>query len=463
MEQDNVKPGWPRALEAVACGFILFMLSNAFIAPLLDPTQAGGEDLPILRMMWLPVYGMILLLALWRAPALARFWLPVALCTLLIGWVFASAAWSLDPGTTQRRGVAAAFTTLFGLYFVASFDGRRMAEIIAFTFLILAVGGLAAVIVYPTMGVHSDVNAGDWRGLWFEKNQMGAMMVQGALGGVAALAAGSKRRGAMILTVALCSAMVLMSRSKTSLICLLIVLFGSVMLGALRRGPVTAVLVVWLGVTVIGSAGLTMWLAPEAVYTAMGKDPSLTGRTDIWDALLRQSAKAPLTGYGYAVFWRDESVPANWVRHDTGWEVPTAHNGWLDTLVQLGWIGVGLVGSVFGLAVIAALFRFRKVADGYWAALALAIFLLVTLSESFILERNGIAWAMACAAIARLLGPARIIASAPLLDAPKARPAPDPRPVSTEVFLPDPPPRPAPAFGRRQGSPFGLGAATGAA
>ncbi|PTS86536.1 O-antigen ligase, partial [Caulobacter sp. HMWF009] len=410
MTQDNTAledQGQPaRTLEAVACGFIVFMLSNALIGPLLDPTQAGGEDMPVLRLMWLPVYGLILGLALWRLPLLLRFWFPVALCCLMIGWVFASASWSFDPGTTQRRAVAAAFTTLFGLYFVASFDGRRMAEIIATTFLILAAGGLLATIAYPKMGVQHDINAGDWRGVWFEKNQMGAMMVQGALAAVAALAAGSRHRKTLVATILLCGFMVLMSKSKTSLVCLMIVLAGAGTLTLMRRGPATAILLVWLGVTVGGFAALIMWLSPETVYAALGKDPSLTGRTEIWESLLRQSAKAPLTGYGYAVFWREDSVPANWVRHDTGWNVPTAHNGWLDMLVQLGWIGVCLIAVTLGLAVLAALFRFRRVADGYWATLYLAIFLLVTFSESFILERNGLAWAMACAAITRLLGPA---------------------------------------------------------
>ena len=460
--------GFARSCEAAACGFVLFMFSNALVGPLIDPTQAGGEDMPLLRLMWLPVYGVIAVLALWRAPRLARFWLPVTLCTVLIGWMFASASWSIDPGTTERRAVAASFTTLFGLYFVASFDGRRMAEIIATTFLLLALGGLLAAIAYPTMGVHHDVNAGDWRGLWFEKNQMGAMMVQGALGASAALAAGSRRRKTMILALILCTLMVLMSKSKTSLVCLMIVFLGSVMLTIMRRGPATAIVVLWLGVSLGGMAAMVMWLAPELIYTALGKDPSLTGRTDIWESLMRQSAKAPLTGYGYGAFWLETSTPANWVRHDTDWDVPTAHNGWMDILVQLGWIGIGLVASILSLATISALFRFRKVADGHWATLALAIFLLVTLSESFILERNGIVWSMACAAIARLLGPAprpRPVAVAPIRITPDNIVVFD-APVSVEVIS-SPPitgswPS-APVFGRRQGSPFRSEMATGAA
>jgi O-antigen ligase len=175
-----------------------------------------------------------------------RFWFPAVMLSLMIFWVFASASWSLDPGTTNRRALAAAFTTLFGFYFASSFDGRRMAEIIATTFLFLAAGGLLAAIAYPKMGVQHDINAGDWRGLWYEKNQMGAMMVYGALAAMAAILAGSTRRKQLIFTLVLCAAMIVMSKSKTSLLALMIGLCGSMLLAAMRRGPATAVIVVWL-------------------------------------------------------------------------------------------------------------------------------------------------------------------------------------------------------------------------
>ena len=458
------RPDVPRKLEALACGFVLFMLSNAFIGPLLDPLQAGGENIPVLRLMWLPVYALILGLVAWRAPRLIRFWLPAAMLSLLVFWVFASASWSLDPGATNRRALAAAFTTLFGFYFAASFDGKRMAEIIATTFLFLAIGGGLAAVAYPSMGVHHDINAGDWRGLWYEKNQMGAMMVYGALAAMAAILAGSTRRKQMIVTIVLCAALIVMTKSKTSLVVLMIGLGGSMMLAAMRRGPATAVIIVWLGVTAIAAIVMVLWLAPDLVFKALGKDPTLTGRTDIWAAVLRQSAKHPLAGYGYAVFWTLESQPAQWIRKETGWLVPTAHNGWLDILAQLGWIGVGLCALVLGGSLLVALFRFRKVEDGYWATLFLAIFLMTTFSESFILERNGIAWALACAAVTRLLGPVLALGAArektvrtPLFaDPPLAwsLAPPDPAP---EIWTPAPTRRPAfqPTFGKRAVSPFG--------
>ena len=167
------------------------------------------------------------------------------------------------------------------------------------------------------------------------------------------------------------------------------------------------------------------------------------------------------------MFWTLDSVPANWIRKETGWLVPSAHNGWLDILAQLGWIGVGLCALVLGGALLVALFRFRQVQDGYWATLFLAIFLMTTFSESFILERNGIVWALACAAVTRLLGPVwadprRRTPDMPPLDAAPAlawslaqpEPAPQPEP---EIWTPALArrPDPAPIFGKRAVSPFG--------
>ena len=96
-----------------------------------------------------------------------------------------------------------------------------------------------------------------------------------------------------------------------------------------------------------------------------------------------------------------------------GWLVPTAHNGWLDLLVQLGWVGVTAMAVVLSLAALMALVRFRVQGDGYWAILYLAVFLLQSASESFLLQHNSLAWVFAALAISRVLGPLPAAASRP--------------------------------------------------
>jgi exopolysaccharide production protein ExoQ len=93
------------------------------------------------------------------------------------------------------------------------------------------------------------------------------------------------------------------------------------------------------------------------VLKALGKDPSLTGRTDIWTALMREVAERPWTGFGYQAFWGRIDPRRLDPQAETGWPVPSAHNGWIDLLIQLGWPGAIAVGLAVLVAFLTTLFR----------------------------------------------------------------------------------------------------------
>lgn len=437
-----------RLLEMLAAALVVVMMSNALIGPVLDPTQTGGDTNPILRLMWLPAYGLIAALAALRAPHLMRFWLPAGLMLILLAWVFASVSWSILPDISQRRAVAVTVTTLFGLYLASAYSGRALAELLAATFLFLALGSYFVCLAVPSIGVHSDINAGLWRGLWYEKNQMGAMMVYGALAATAAAVLSPPRRGLWLLTLGLCIGLVVMTHSATSALALAIVLGGSAVLTFMRRGPVGAIVVVWCGVTAAMMLGGLAVLAPELIYAALGKDPSLTGRTLIWQLVERAADRSPMLGYGFAAFWDIRSSQANWIREQLQWVVPTAHNGWLDLRIQLGAVGVALFASLFATAALAAAARRERLADAYFSVLFLAVYGLTIMSESFILAHNSLPWVLATACMARALGPRPRVQS--VRDAPVPMPE-DPAPVTAPLVW-DPPPL-APVFGRRTAAP----------
>jgi exopolysaccharide production protein ExoQ len=414
-----------RIIEAMAAGLVVLMMSNALLGPLFDPLQTGGDSHPLLRQIWLPVYAVILGLAAWRWRELKRAWFPILLLLVLLGWTFASVTWSVAPDITMRRAVAVSISSLFGVYLAASFGGRGMSEILAACFLILAIGSYVAALAFPAIGVHHDVNAGLWKGLWYEKNQMGALMVYGSLAALSAALTSPPRRLLWIGTLVLCAGLVIMTHSATSLISLLLVLGGTATLSLMGRGAAASVAAVWAGVTGLTTLIGVYALAPQLLFEAVGKDPSLTGRAQIWAAILRESHDAPLTGYGYAAFWTRGSAPAKWIRAQLQWPVPTAHNGWLDLLIQLGQIGVALFALIMGAALIFAFIRRRRLRDGYFAPLFLVVYFISIQSESFILIQNEMAWMLAVAAMVRVLGPlpAR---SRPRLRAPTLRKPPPP-------------------------------------
>ncbi len=168
-------------IERAAVCVLIFMFSNALFAPLLDPEQKAGDTMPVLRLMWLPAYAVIMGLAALRWRAMVKAWLPALLTFAITGFVIASVIWSIAPDVTMRRGVALIATTIFGLYLGARYNWRELINLLAWNFTFLAVLSLLFVVAMPSFGVHHGVNDGAWRGLWYEKNELGAMMTAGLL------------------------------------------------------------------------------------------------------------------------------------------------------------------------------------------------------------------------------------------------------------------------------------------
>ncbi|MEQ8405239.1 MAG: O-antigen ligase family protein [Oceanicaulis sp.] len=392
------------ALEAGLALLLLLLFSNALLAPLIaDPAEPDGGA--VLRLVWPPVYLASLMLialspaAVWRTAL--RAW-PIL---LLAGLTMASAAWSLDPGVTVRRSLAVVMTAVFGLWLAARFSWRDLIRLVAAMFAVLAIGSLIAGALFPGFGVMNEIHVGAWKGLWWEKNTLGAMMAWGSLSfcAAAACAPSEAERRVWFAFIFMGLLLVLLSTSKTALLAALIGVAGPSGIALARRGFGFAASAIFL--LMLGMAALigVLLVGPGVILEALGRDATLTGRTEIWAVLTGQIAERPLTGYGYGVFWEVEDGPAFWVRQATAWPVPTAHNAWLETA-----LAIGVPATLFAFAVILTglAISARRLFAGfsaYWALPFLTSWLVVSLSESNLLEQNGLVWLLVSATLAKLL------------------------------------------------------------
>ncbi|HUS99860.1 MAG TPA: O-antigen ligase family protein [Candidatus Thermoplasmatota archaeon] len=63
----------------------------------------------------------------------------------------------------------------------------------------------------------------------------------------------------------------------------------------------------------------------------LGREETLTGRSDIWERLVPYATQKPLLGHGFGGFWTDK------MRSETD---ANAHNGYLDTILNTGFVGL---------------------------------------------------------------------------------------------------------------------------
>jgi len=110
--------------------------------------------------------------------------------------------------------------------------------------------------------------------------------------------------------------------------------------GFMRQNPVALhVLVVLLIVTV---SSLILLGGGASVVQALGRDPTLTGRTDIWAAVISMTPN-PVVGAGFESFWLSPRVAAGLWKLFPGLPLNEAHDGYLEVYLNLGWVGVGLI------------------------------------------------------------------------------------------------------------------------
>lgn len=416
----------------IGLAFTCMVMFSEGLLPRLFSTEYASDSSDILRKLWLPVYALVLLGCLWKLPVLIRVGLRMPFLVLLLALTGASLTWSIDPEITERRAIAVIATSMAGIFLAVRYDWRTLIRLLGAVWIFMAIVSFVSRVVAPGLAIMDEVHPGAWRGLWWEKNALGGHMARGAFVCAFLLFLDRPWRAVWGVGVLLCAALVLLSTSKTALLGMVFG-FGVIFAGAwMKRGVVTTLSSLWLGVVLVGMAGLLLALMPEVVFGLLGRDATLTGRTDIWSALIDAIQDRPWLGYGYGAFWGLDSMPAYRVRMATEWLVPTAHNGWLETALSVGLLGLGLLMLNYLLLVVRASIMAVNSWMGIFALGVAGQFLLFSLSESIALQQNAIVWVTYVAIAAKTalgLETAKLAASQQTPQPPTPLSA-QPRPVS---------------------------------
>ena len=80
------------------------------------------------------------------------------------------------------------------------------------------------------------------------------------------------------------------------------------------------------------------------VIALLGRNPTLTDRTEVWE-LAVQLQPDLLLGAGFESFWLGERLEKMWSKY--WWKPNQAHSGYIETYLNLGYIGVCILAALF--------------------------------------------------------------------------------------------------------------------
>jgi exopolysaccharide production protein ExoQ len=255
------------------------------------------------------------------------------------GLLLLSILWSFDPQTTTRRSVLYLFTVVGVIGMASNLDGDEFMDLLLLTCGISAVATILLVAISPGDALMQP--SGELRGIFSHKNVLGAVMAGGTLASLHGLRLGRKRRrsAAMLILFAIVATA---SKSETSLLVIAAQCLVSGVITLLRSSGglrVIGLCCVIVGVVCLPPIATFVALNPDSLIEAIGKDPTLSGRTELWAYVLSDIAEKPLMGWGYSAFWSPSDPAAVEISDSLMWSVPEAHNGILEMLLNIGLVG----------------------------------------------------------------------------------------------------------------------------
>lgn len=346
------------------CIFVLFMsLSGvAWVNAIGEPPTAI-----------ITIGGGLLSLGLWfavRPPVQWRRlpWLTIA----YVAWAALSIIWSQWREATAVTLLLLVITTLQGLFIGSVLSWRELVRAVASAlkwvmalslvfelWVSIFIGGpILPGFVIPTEPADDPIvywsrdnlfDGGRIQGIMGNANLLGPVALLAIIVFSIRFAAGAPRRATLGVWIGLSAYLFYRASSATAYVAAIAVAIALVTVLLMRRarrpGERTRY---YLAFAVVGFGGaLAFWLLRDSIFTALGRSSDLTGRERIWQAVLERAVGHPLIGWGFSTPWiTGDPAFDGWIT-DHGQTVMQAHNMWVDVFLQLGLIGVFLMGMVY--------------------------------------------------------------------------------------------------------------------
>jgi O-antigen ligase len=339
----------------------------------------------IITEVGLYVWCAALIMMRWRRTlaAIRASW-PILLLPML---AVLSMTWSIDPILTLRRSIIFSLSTIMYIYVGERWGIDEFAELFAKSQCILILGSFAMYFIAPQIALDPS-HMGSWRGLTGHKNTFGESM--GVTAVLLFLVRFRRFRWLQVIFFLASGIFLYLAHSATAIVvcALTFCLMPFFRVARLRLKERTVAYSI-CGVLLAIIAYVILNHSTDLLLM-LGRDATLTGRTELWSLVVDAIKKQPLLGYGYEAFWEGFRGQSREILQETGWLVPMAHNGYLDLCLGLGLVGFAAFLFVFFRSVKLALEYIRRERRmvAFWPISYLCFFSLHNMTESSLLTRT---------------------------------------------------------------------------
>ena len=328
--------------NAIIIGLLL-LTSTAFMGLIVDEsvtdinlTIRGDTHAQI---MWGVIDCLLVVFCFFYGRQFLRVASRQPLIVAFVAWSTLSLAWSDDPQLSARRLLGLICTTAMGFVLGMKLEMKALLRLLVQAMAIAMVASIFAAILFPSFGVMANLDSGAWRGVFTHKNELGHSIGFALIAVICLLWDSRRHRIVHLSLLGLGVALLILSRSMTSTIVVALTLFlGGYWRLRLRPAQRFAVLAMATLLAVAGTAVVATHV--DSVLHLVGRDSTLTGRVPMWRLAVASVGDRPLLGAGWDAFW--PGPEGDRIRSLVHWDVPHAHNGFLEMSLNIGLIGLAL-------------------------------------------------------------------------------------------------------------------------
>ena len=337
-----------------------FLVGSKFVSqwlsllglPMGEVSQEDGSPIDAVFFLALILAGVFVLIR--RRVAVARFVRNNAWLTIFLVYGFLAITWSDFPFVALKRWLKTLGHPIMALVVLTDpSPAEAVRSVLNRSGYLLLSLSVLFIKYYPQYGRYFDswTGAAGNAGIMNNKNELGYVCMIFGLFFLWNLLSPLRIEGRvekwkeMAVTVAFIGMtwwLFSMADSATSLACVVVggLTMAIVALPFVSKRFIGSYIVIGLLMIVAAQMSFGTY---DKVVELLGRNSTLSDRTAVWQDVIAMD-KSPVLGAGFESFWLGPRLETMWAKW--WWHPIQAHNGYIETYLNLGWVGVALLAAM---------------------------------------------------------------------------------------------------------------------